>query len=305
MMSLDTMVHGLFSGLSAFPITPAGPDGEILPTVLRDVIAKLVRAEVDSIGLLGSTGNYPYYSRGQRLRIVETVAAEVQGRTPLLVGIGALRTDEVVRLARDALGAGASAGLLAPVSYTPLMDDEVFEHFATVAASCKLPLCIYNNPGTTHFSFSSELIARLSRVDGILAVKNPAMRPDTFRTELATLRATTSAGFSVGCSVDANCTEALLDGADAWYSVLAGTVPAPCVRIVRAVRAGDAEEARRLHAELQPVWSLFTDFTSLRVVAAMANLLGHDATLPRPILPLDDAATRRVGDVMRALGWLG
>lgn len=299
------MVHSMFNGVSAFPITPARPDGEILRPVLRDVVLKLVRADVDSIGLLGSTGNYPYYSRGERLRIIETVSAEVHGRTPLLVGVGALRTDEVVSLAQDALGAGASAGLLAPVSYTPLMDDEVFDHFATVARSCKLPLCIYNNPGTTHFSFSPELIARLSRVDGVLAVKNPAMSAHTFRAELETLRATTSPGFSVGCAVDANCTEALLDGADAWYSVLAGTIPEPCVRIVGAVRAGDADEARRLHAELQPVWNLFTDFTSIRVVAVMANLLGHEATLPRPILPLDDAATRRVGDVMRSLGWLG
>ena len=298
------MADSMFTGISAFPITPANPDGEIVSSVLRDVIATLADAQVDSIGLLGSTGNYPYYSREQRRRVVETVAGELGGRMPLLVGIGSLRTDDVIRLAQDALGAGADAGLLAPVSYVPLNDDEVFAHFATVAGACRLPLCIYNNPATTHFTFSADLVARLSRVDGIVAVKNPAASAAAFRAELETLRATTPAGFSVGCSVDANCTEALLDGANAWYSVLAGTVPDPCVQIGRAVRAGDADTARRLDSGLQPVWDLFKEFTSIRVMFAMSNLLGREATPPRPILALDEAARRRVADVMTALGWL-
>jgi 4-hydroxy-tetrahydrodipicolinate synthase len=73
---------------------------------------------------------------------------ETEGRVPVLIGVGALRTDDAVRLAQDAQAIGAAAGLLAPVSYTPLTDHEVFEHFATVARESRLPLCIYDNPST-------------------------------------------------------------------------------------------------------------------------------------------------------------
>ena len=135
------------TALCAFPITPASPDGIVDLVAVRRLVAPLVAAKVDSIGLLGSTGSYPYLARAERRRALDAALDEAGGATPILVGVGALRTDEAVRLARDARAAGAAAGLLAPVSYTPLTDDEVFEHFATVARESRLPLCIYDNPG--------------------------------------------------------------------------------------------------------------------------------------------------------------
>ena len=75
----------------------------------------------------------------------------VAGRVPLIVGVGALRTDWAKELARGAERAGADGLLLAPMSYTPLTLSEVAEHYRAVAGTTNLPLSIYNNPGTTHF----------------------------------------------------------------------------------------------------------------------------------------------------------
>ena len=161
-------------GLSAFPITPSDRDGRVDVGALRALVEPLIAAKVDSVGLLGSTGSYPYLVRDERRRAVEATVGLAAGRTTIVVGVGALRTDEAVRLAQDARDAGAAAGLLAPVSYTPLTDDEVFEHFQTVARESRLPICIYDNPTTTHFRFTPALIGRLSRVEGIVAVKVPA-----------------------------------------------------------------------------------------------------------------------------------
>src|SRR6202011_4791197 len=101
----------------------------------------------------------PYLTRSERRRAIEAAVDQVGGKIPLLVGIGALRTDDTVQFGQDAQAAGADAVLLAPVSYTPLTNHEVFTHFETVAHAVGLPLCIYNNPGTTHFAFSTDLIA--------------------------------------------------------------------------------------------------------------------------------------------------
>ena len=160
-------------GLSAFPITPADQAGRIDMVALRRLVARLASAGVDSIGLLGSTGTYMYLTIEERRRAVEAAIDEVAGRTPVIVGIGALRTDDAIRLAQDAKAIGAAAGLLSAASYTPLTDDEVFEHFSTVARESGLPIVIYDNPGTTHFRFTPELIGRLSNVPGIAAIKNP------------------------------------------------------------------------------------------------------------------------------------
>ena len=223
---------------------------------------------------------------------------------PILVGIGALRTDEAEQLARDACAAGASAGLLAPVSYAPLTDDEVFGHFEAVAGAAAFPICIYNNPGTTHFTFSAGLVGRLSAIPNVVAVKNPAPDAEGVGGHLRELRGLVPAGFSLGYAVDWHAGGALLAGADAWYSVLAGTLPVPCVAMARAARAGDAAEFwRPPHGALDPVWDLFKRHTSFRVVHAMATILGVPHAVPqRPVLPL---SAETVGEVERVLAGLG
>lgn len=283
------------NGLSAFPITPSNADGVVDLPALRQLLSPLMAAQVDSIGLLGSTGTYMYLSRAERRRVIETAVEAVAARTPILVGIGALRTDEAVRLAQDAKAIGAAAGLLAPVSYTPLNDDEVFEHFETVARDSGLSICIYDNPGTTHFRFSPALVGRLSRIPGIVAIKSPAPDAESIAAHLAELNSTSAEGFSLGYSGDWNSVEGLLAGASTWYSVLGGIFPEICVTIVRAVEKGDAAEARRLNASLDPIWDLFKTFSSLRVVYAIAEARGIcRAHPPRPILPLPTEARKRV-----------
>ncbi|MBR0801591.1 dihydrodipicolinate synthase family protein [Bradyrhizobium jicamae] len=289
-------------GLSAFPITPSNRDGQVDAGALRALLEPLIAAKVDSVGLLGSTGSYPYFSRDERRRAVQAAVTLAGGSVPILVGIGALRTDEAVRLAQDARDAGAAAGLLAPVSYTPLTDDEVFEHFQTVARESGLPICIYDNPGTTHFRFTPALIGRLSRVAGIIAVKSPAPDVSGVSGHVEALRAVVPSGFSLGYSADWNCTEALLAGGETWYSVVAGLFPRISLEIVRAAASGDGARARQLDERLQPVWHLFKTFSSLRVVYAIANIRGVCAAEPpRPILPLPASAQAQVRKVLAEL----
>jgi len=291
-----------FNGLIAYPITPADPAGHLNAAALGRLLGRLVQAGVHGVGLLGSTGTYPYLTRAERRRAVDAAAPIIAGRVPLLVGVGALRTDDAVALAGDALAAGADAGLLAAVSYVPLRDDEVFAHVQAVAAA-GLPICLYDNPGTTGFTFSPALIARLSRVPGVRAAKVPAPEAAAAPAALAGLRAACAPGFRVGCSVDARAAEALLAGADAWHSVAAGLFPGPCLEITAAARAGDAAAARRLNERLQPLWDLFARHTSLRVVYAAANRLGLcDAAPPRPVLPLSAETQREVAEVTDRLG---
>ncbi len=292
-----------FTGLSAFPITPSHADGCVDADALRRVLAPLLAAQVDSIGLLGSTGTYAYLSRAERRRVLEIAVAVVEGRVPILVGVGALRTDEAVGLATEAKAAGAAAGLLAPVSYTPLTEDEVFLHFETVAAESGLPLVIYDNPATTHFRFTPALIGRLARVPGIVAAKCPSPEPTLAAAGVATLRDVVPQDYPVGFSGDWNVTEALIAGGAAWYSVAAGLFPERCLAIVQAVQAGDADGARALNAALAPLWDLFKAYSSLRVMYALADVLGFcRAEPPRPILPLPAAMRERIAATVREMG---
>ncbi|API55088.1 dihydrodipicolinate synthase family protein [Rhizobium leguminosarum] len=292
----------LFEGLSAFPITPADASGRVDRAALAILLQRIVDAGVQSIGLLGSTGAYAFLTRDERRRAVDTAIGTVGGRIPVIVGVGALRTDDAQVLARDAQEAGADGLLLAPVSYVPLTGDEVFEHFVAVVESGGLPLCIYNNPSTTRFTFNNALIARLATVPNITAIKMPLPADEDFKTELADLRGKTPTGFSIGYSGDWGASSALVAGADAWYSVVAGVLPAEALALAKAARAGNAEEVERLEKAFEPLWSLFKRFGSFRVMYRLAALLGIGSfEPPRPVRPIPDSA---VPDVVQALNHL-
>lgn len=292
----------LLTGLSAFPITPADQNGRVDTTALRAIIARLSKANVDSIGLLGSTGIYMYLTREERSRALEATLSETQGHTPVMISVSALRTDDAVRFAQDAKAIGAAAGLLAPVSYTPITQEEAFEHFSTVARQSCLPLVIYDNPGTTHFHFTPELILRLSEISGIVGIKNAAGEADATARLLQQQRVSLPRNFSIGCSGDWGAAEALIAGADTWHSVLGGLFPRICMEIVRAVQTGDVAKARHLDASLAPIWALFKQYSSLRVAYTIAELLGLSYTQPpRPILPLPDTVKAEIAKACKEL----
>lgn len=292
----------LFHGLSAFPITPADSHGRVDADTLAHLVQRIASAKADSICVLGSTGTYAYLNRTERRRAVEAAAGCLRGSVPLIVGVGALRTDDAQDLARDAEAAGANGLLLAPVSYTPLTEEEVFQHFVAVARATTLPLCIYNNPSTTHFTFTDALVARLSDVPGIVAVKNPAPQPPEARARHEALRAKVPDTFAIGYSGDWHAADAVLAGGDAWYSVIGGLLPVPTLRLLRAAQAGDAAGVARWNARFQGFWELFKELGSLRVMYAAAEILGIcRAEPPRPILPLPPEAHRRIAAALQAL----
>ena len=110
-MGLPEMMH--FHGLSAFPLTPADEHGQVDIVALCALLKRLTDARVGSIGLLGSTGSYAYLTRSERRKTIDAALEQVAGTTPLLVGIGALRTDDAVQFGQDAKSAGADGVLLA------------------------------------------------------------------------------------------------------------------------------------------------------------------------------------------------
>lgn len=290
----------LFTGLSAFPLTPLTGES-IDEDAYTGLVERLVLAGVDSITALGSTGSYAYLDTEERARVAQ-LTVESALDIPVFVGVGALRTRDVLTNVRSAEDAGAQGLLLAPVSYQPLTEDEVFEHFRTVAESTDLPIVVYDNPGTTHFTFSTELYARLAALEGVASIKIPGfpLSPAGWDERIGEIRSAIGNSVTIGISGDAFGAEGLIAGCDAWYTAVGGTVPEPLLEISRATELGNIDLARELSAGLQPLWDLFAEFGgSLRVSAAIAEhlgLVGADS-LPLPVRDLDASAKRKVAEV--------
>ncbi|OXM74855.1 dihydrodipicolinate synthase family protein [Amycolatopsis thermalba] len=281
----------MFTGLSAFPLTPITGTGLDTAAYAR-LVERLAAAGVDSIGALGSTGSYAYLTRDQRAEAAKIAVGAAAG-TPVMVGIGALTTSEVLALAEDAQNAGAAAVLLAPVSYQPLTDDEVFGLYEDVTRELSVPLCVYDNPRTTHFQFSDELHGRIAGLPGVGSIKIPGV-PAGAKARVDALRARIPDTVTIGISGDPFAAAGLAAGCDAWYSALAGTFPDAAQAIMR-----DPAESERL----RPLWDLFARHGGIRVLAAAATHLGltGDRVLPRPLRELDGPAREEVIATLAAL----
>jgi 4-hydroxy-tetrahydrodipicolinate synthase len=222
----------------------------------------------------------------------------------VIVGIGALRTRDVLELAQDAQKVGVRGVLLAPMSYQKLSEDEVFGLFDAVTRSLSVPLCVYDNPTTTHFEFSDELHGRIAQLPHVASIKIPGVPadPGAARSRVERLRALIPAHMTIGVSGDAFAATGLNAGCDAWYSVIGGLFPQIALAITRSAQAGNAQEAERLSQRLAPLWALFLQYGGLRVIATAAELRGLVASsLPLPVKPLQGDVKQRLHAILDEL----
>lgn len=273
----------MFNGLSAFPITPFKNEA-IDFDAFEKIVDNLVDAKVDSICAMGSTGLYPYLKPDEIFQVAEK-AVEVANDVPVMAGVGALRTVDVLKNIEAAQKAGVSAVLLAPVSYHPLNDQEVFSLYEKATQELSVPLCVYENPRVTQFTFSDDLYKSITQLPNVGAIKIPGMpfATDEGDARLAQLRAIVSSTVAIGVSGDQFGAAGMQAGCDLWLSVLGGLFPRTVQRLI------SGNDIVSLQQKLTPIWQCFIEHKGgLRVMATAADILGYSESncLPSPLLPV-------------------
>ena len=300
----------MFTGLSAFPITPFSNE-EIDYSAFERLMSNLVSAEVDSICAMGSTGLYPYLSREELGRVAKVAVDNANG-IPIMVGVGALRTKDVLKNVEVAQQAGVNALLLAPVSYQPLNEEEVFTLYEAVSRETSVPICVYENPRVTNFTFGDALYERIAQLPHIGAIKIPGMpfatTADNTNQEgaarLATLRAIVPKHVAIGVSGDSFGSAGMAQGCDLWLSVLGGTFPKTVMQLIELAQSENSSEAAAMSASLNRIWALFSkNGGGIRVVAAAAAILGYceRENLPAPLLPISKADFKELEGLIESL----
>lgn len=279
----------LFTGLSAFPLTPFH-NGELDEPNFTSLLSSLERSTFDSVAVLGLTGPYMYLTDYQRDVVAHHATSAVVDK-PLVVGVSDVSTAKVLRHIRVAEEIDATGILVAPVSYQPLTPDEVCYHYQAICESTELPVIVYDNPGLTHFVFGIDLYGRIASLPQVASLKIPASAVSGENPEktISRMKSIIPEDVSIGISGDGAGALGMAAGCDAWYSALAGTFPTVVEKIIDPWRAGDSEGMLSVSAQYQRLWKLFEKCGgSLRVIAALAEELGlvKRECLPAPLLPL-------------------
>jgi 4-hydroxy-tetrahydrodipicolinate synthase len=279
-----------FIGVFAFIATPTKNDGEETDEqCLARVIDYQIACGVDGITLFGSTGGIGSFSETERRSVIAAAVRHVNGRVPVLAGTGAITTAEAVRLSKYSEEVGADGVLIVPINYWRATDDEIYQHYKAVAQSVKVPVGIYNNPGTTAVDIKPTLIARIAEIENVGFVKESS--GDMSR--ISAIRRLTKTQISILNGNDACTPEAIAAGADGWFAGSANIMPRQCVELFRIGHdVKDIEKMREYFRLMFPICEYMGVKGYIRVAHTACDLLGRPVGPPRRPLRMLNADDR-------------
>jgi 4-hydroxy-tetrahydrodipicolinate synthase len=158
-------------------VTPLTANDKVNYDVLRQIINFHIESKSNGILLLGSTAEAILLSQKERKSIIDVAVDEANGRIPLLCGIASVSTKNTIDNGKYAHDAGVDGGLIVQPPYIKPTQSALYNYFKDVADAVKLPLVIYNNPERCGVNVEPETIAKLSRLENYVAVKEASPNP--------------------------------------------------------------------------------------------------------------------------------
>ena len=287
-VSAMTAASAPFGRVLTAMVTPFTADGALDLDGAQRVAAHLVGNGCDGLVLSGTTGESPTTSDEEKDRLLRAVIDAVGDRACVVAGAGTNDTAHTIELAKQAEKAGARGLLVVTPYYSKPPQAGLVEHFRRVADSTDLPVMLYDIPGRSGVPIHTDTLLRLAAHDRIVAVKDA--KGDLYETSRV-LAATELAYYS---GEDALNLPLLAIGAVGVVSVVAHVCAQDYAALVRAVDAGDLDEARRINAAVLPaVRGIMTRTQGAIMAKAALQLLG---VLPQRTVrpPLVEADTDEV-----------
>ena len=268
----------MYSGVLPAIITPFYEDRSLDEEGLKRNVEYLSKTGIAGMVPCGTTGEAATLTFEEHKRVIE-IAVE-NSTVPVIAGTGSNNTREAVELTCHAAEAGAHAALLITPYYNKPNDRGMFEQFKTVAEKCDIPIVLYNVPKRTGINLKPELVAKLSQIKNIVAIKEASGNLSQLS---QIIEQTWGSDFSVLCGDDDLTLPAMALGAKGVISVVANVAPRKTVAMVDAMMKGDLEKARSLHYELAPlVRAMFLETNPIPVKTAhkYLGLAGGPLRLP-------------------------
>jgi 4-hydroxy-tetrahydrodipicolinate synthase len=286
------MLEGCLTAL----ITPMDKNGEPDYDGYRRLIHLQLDAKIDGLVPAGTTGEAPTLDEAEWEKLVaiaceETAAHDKRNgrKVPVLAGCGTNATKHTVKRTRRAKELGADAALIVVPYYNKPNEEGLYAHFSA-AAETGLPVVIYNVPGRTARPLSVQTIERLSKIPGVIAIKESSgdiahIAEVIQRTVVK--RDAQQERFTVLSGDDALTLPVIALGGAGVISVVSNLVPENMVALVKHCRAGHYAEGQKLFYELLPLFkAAFLESNPVPIKRAM-TLAGLPAGPTRlPLGPL-------------------
>lgn len=277
-----TAIHGILSAL----ITPFDKNGKVNTAVLRQLVRFQMGAGLTGFFVNGGTGEGLLLDPDERKQILEVVLDEVNGEATVIAHIGAIATHTAADLASHAQAAGATAVAAIPPIYFRVDTPALKEHYRQIAqAAPGLPLWLYNIPGATGVTVTTDMFAELLEIPEIAGIKYTSY--DFFNMR-AIIELGQTRGIIVLSGPDEMCLPALVMGTNGAIGTTYNILPGLFAKLYRCFHAGDLAQAQELQYKANRVIKAFTSVpSSISAVKEILARMGFECGVARrPLRPL-------------------
>jgi len=291
-------------GIHVPTVTPFTADGRIHDEGIRSLTKFYVDAGVCCLVPTANNGEQPHLTPDERKHVWKKTLESAEGKVSVFPSISGNSTAEVVEFAISAESMGADGIMLGPPFYFRLNEDELFDHYRTVARAVRIPLMIHNEPGIFKVDIMPSLVAKLNQVENIVLIKESTDNTQRIH-EIIRL---CGDKMTVVVAGGGTALESLLLGAKAWMTGLVNFLPKISVTMFQlAVLEKRYEEARKIYFEkVLPVHSCMKEVGKpVPTVKYALEILGFPVGNARkPLQPLSDTEKRQVQGVLQQIGVL-
>ncbi len=291
----------MLSGSITALVTPFKKDGTFDEANFTKHINWQLQNGTNGFVPVGTTGESPTLSHDEHKNVIETCVKAVNKKVPVIAGTGSNNTDEAIDFIEHATSVGADAALVVTPYYNKPTQEGMYQHFKKLNDISGIPIIIYNIPGRCVVDMSVETMARLSRLDKIIGVKDATA--DISRTSLQ--RHVIGENFIQLSGEDMTALALMAHGGRGCISVTSNVAPRLCADLQDACLSFDFKKALAIQDKLIPLHkALFLETSPAPVKYALSLLDYCEDVVRLPLVSITSETQVAVRDAMIHAGIL-
>ena len=280
-------------------ITPFKEDESVDYEALARLVDYQLQNGTDYLVVLGTTAETPTLTEEEKKDIINLVVTKVNGRIPIVLGVGGNCTRSVVEKLKNDNFDGIDAILSVVPYYNKPSQEGIYQHYKAIAEATTLPIVLYNVPGRTGVNMTAETTLRLARdFDNIVAIKEASGNI----TQMDDIIKNKPSDFMVISGDDGITFPLITLGAVGVISVIGNAFPREFSRMVRLALNGDYASALTIHHRFTELFSLLFVDGNPAGVKCLLHAMGYiQNQLRLPLVPTRITTYEKIRDVLQKL----
>ena len=293
------MAYLNLKGMGVALITPFKEDESVDYEALGKLVDYQLQNGTDYLVVLGTTAETPTLTEEEKQNIIQLVVSKVNGRIPIVLGVGGNCTRAIVEKLKNDNFDGIDAILSVVPYYNKPSQEGIYQHYRAISEATSLPIVLYNVPGRTGVNMTAETTLRIAReCKNVVAIKEASGNI----TQMDDIIKNKPENFDVISGDDGITFPLITLGAVGVISVIGNAFPREFSRMVRLGLAGDYDNARTIHHSFTELFNLLFVDGNPAGVKSMLNAMGYvENKLRLPLVPTRITTFEKIRDVLRQL----